>query len=163
MKYDTSKLLDMLIRDEGMELKVYKDTLGIDTIGAGRNLKDRPLTVTQLQHLGLSDMQDIYDNGITLYGARYILRIDVDIAERELLDAHPCVKNLNAPRQMVCVNMAFNLGMPRLKLFKNMWSAIHRKDYERAAVEMLDSRWAEQVKGRATRLSDIMRTGELND
>ena len=53
--------------------------------------------------------------------------------------------------------------MPRLKLFKNMWSAIHRKDYERAADEMLDSRWAEQVKGRATRLSDIMRTGELND
>ena len=153
----------MLIRDEGMELKVYKDTLGIDTIGAGRNLKDRPLTVRQLQHLGLSDMQDIYDNGITLYGARYILRIDVDIAERELLDAHPCVKNLNAPRQMVCVNMAFNLGMPRLKLFKNMWCAIHRKDYERAADEMLDSRWAEQVKGRATRLSDIMRTGELND
>jgi len=163
MKYDTSKLLDMLIRDEGMELKVYKDTLGIDTIGAGRNLKDRPLTVRQLQHLGLSDMQDIYDNGITLYGARYILRIDVDIAERELLDAHPCVKNLNAPRQMVCVNMAFNLGMPRLNKFKKMWSAIEDEDYNNAAVEMLDSRWAEQVKGRATRLSDIMRTGELND
>ena len=153
----------MLIRDEGMELKVYKDTLGIDTIGAGRNLKDRPLTVTQLQHLGLSDMQDIYDNGITLYGARYILRIDVDIAERELLDAHPCVKNLNAPRQMVCVNMAFNLGMPRLNKFKKMWSAIEDEDYNNASVEMLDSRWAEQVKGRATRLSDIMRTGELND
>jgi len=152
----------MLIRDEGLELKVYKDTLGIDTIGAGRNLRDRPLTVAQLQHLGLSDMQDLYDNGITLYGARYILRIDVDIAERELITAHSCVEFLNAPRQMVCVNMAFNLGVPRLKLFINMWSAIHRKDYDRAAVEMLDSRWAEQVKGRATRLSDIMRTGELN-
>lgn len=153
----------MLIRDEGLELKVYKDTLGIDTIGAGRNLRDRPLTVAQLQHLGLSDMQDLYDNGITLYGARYILRIDVDIAERELITAHSCVEFLNAPRQMVCVNMAFNLGVPRLKLFKNMWSAIHRKDYERASIEMLDSRWAKQVKGRATRLSDIMRTGELND
>ena len=163
MKYNTSQLLDMLIRDEGLELKVYKDTLGIDTIGAGRNLRDRPLTVAQLQHLGLSDMQDLYDNGITLYGARYILRIDVDIAERELITAHSCVEFLNAPRQMVCVNMAFNLGVPRLKLFKNMWSAIHRKDYERASIEMLDSRWAKQVKGRATRLSDIMRTGELND
>jgi len=163
MKYNTSQLLDMLIRDEGLELKVYKDTLGIDTIGAGRNLRDRPLTVAQLQHLGLSDMQDLYDNGITLYGARYILRIDVDIAERELITAHSCVEFLNAPRQMVCVNMAFNLGVPRLKLFINMWSAIHRKDYDRAADEMLDSRWAKQVKSRATRLSDIMRTGELND
>jgi lysozyme len=163
MKYNTSQLLDMLIRDEGLELKVYKDTLGIDTIGAGRNLRDRPLTVAQLQHLGLSDMQNLYDNGITLYGARYILRIDVDIAERELITAHSCVEFLNAPRQMVCVNMAFNLGVPRLKLFINMWSAIHRKDYDRAADEMLDSRWAKQVKSRATRLSDIMRTGELND
>ena len=163
MKYNTSQLLDMLIRDEGLELKVYKDTLGIDTIGAGRNLRDRPLTVAQLQHLGLSDMQDLYDNGITLYGARYILRIDVDIAERELITAHSCVEFLNAPRQMACVNMAFNLGIPRLKLFINMWSAIHRKDYDRAADEMLDSRWAKQVKSRATRLSDIMRTGELND
>ena len=153
----------MLIRDGGLELKVYKDTLGIDTIGAGWNLRDRPLTVAQLQHLGLSDMQDLYDNGITLYGARYILRIDVDIAERELITAHSCVEFLNAPRQMVCVNMAFNLGVPRLKLFINMWSAIHRKDYDRAADEMLDSRWAKQVKSRATRLSDIMRTGELND
>jgi lysozyme len=59
--------------------------------------------------------------------------------------------------------MAFNLGMPRLNKFKKMWSAIEDKDYDHAAVEMLDSRWAEQVKGRATRLSDIMRTGELND
>lgn len=163
MKYDTSKLLDMLIRDEGMELKVYKDTLGIDTIGVGRNIIDRPLTVAEMQHLGIFSTQEIYDNGITLYGARYLLRNDVAIAERELLAAQSCVKNLNAPRQMVCVNMAFNLGMPRLKRFTNMWNAIHRKDYERAADEMLDSRWAEQVKGRATRLSDIMRTGELND
>ena len=53
--------------------------------------------------------------------------------------------------------------MPRLNKFKKMWSAIEDEDYNNAAVEMLDSRWAEQVKGRATRLSDIMRTGELND
>ena len=153
----------MLIRDEGMELKVYKDTLGIDTIGVGRNIIDRPLTDAEMQHLGISSMQDVYDNGITLYGARYLLRVDVGIAERELLTAQPCVAILNAPRQMVCVNMAFNLGMPRLNKFKKMWSAIEDEDYNNAAVEMLDSRWAEQVKGRATRLSDIMRTGELND
>ena len=150
----------MLIRDEGMELKVYKDTLGIDTIGAGRNIIDRPLTVAQLQHLGLSDMQDIYDNGITLYGARYILRIDVDIAERELLDAHPCVKNLNGPRQMVCVNMAFNLGIPRLKLFKNMWSALDREDYGEASFQMLDSLWAKQTPARAGKLAGKMRSAK---
>ncbi len=163
MKYDLSKLLDMLIRDEGMERKIYKDSLGIETIGVGRNIEDRPLTLEELQHIGLDDMRDLRENGISLYGARYLLRVDVGIAERELLAAQPCVAILNAPRQMVCVNMAFNLGMPRLNKFKKMWSAIEDEDYNNAAVEMLDSRWAEQVKGRATRLSDIMRTGELND
>ena len=162
MKYDLSKLLDMLIRDEGMERKVYKDSLGIETIGVGRNIEDRPLTLEELRSIGLDDMKDLRENGISLYGARYILRVDVSIAERELLAAQPCVAILNAPRQMVCVNMAFNLGMPRLNKFKKMWSAIEDEDYNNAAVEMLDSRWAEQVKGRATRLSDIMRTGELN-
>jgi len=163
MKYDTSKLLDMITVDEGMELQVYKDSLGIDTIGVGRNLKDRKLTVAELQHLGYSDMRHVHESGLTLYGARYLLRNDVTIAERELLAAHPCVEVLNGPRQMVCVNMSFNLGVPRLKRFMNMWAAIHRKDYSVAADEMLDSKWAEQVKGRATRLSNIMRTGELND
>ena len=65
--------------------------------------------------------------------------------------------------KLIVANMAFNLGMPRLNKFKKMWSAIEDEDYNNAAVEMLDSRWAEQVKGRATRLSNIMRTGELND
>ena len=55
--------------------------------------------------------------------------------------------------------MAFNLGVPRLCKFKNMWAAIHEKDFDTAAEEMLDSRWAEQVKGRATELAEMMKTG----
>ena len=62
---------------------------------------------------------------------------------------------------MVCVNMAFNLGMPRLNKFKKMWSAIEDEDYDHAAVEMLDSRWASQVKGRATKLANAMHNGEF--
>ena len=40
-----------------------------------------------------------------------------------------------------------------------MIEALKVQDYERAAVEMLDSKWAGQVKGRATRLAQQMRTG----
>jgi lysozyme len=43
-----------------------------------------------------------------------------------------------------------------------MWAAIHKGDYGAAALEMLDSKWADQVKGRALRLSNIMKTGTLN-
>ena len=55
--------------------------------------------------------------------------------------------------------MAFNLGIPRLNMFRKMWAEIEEEDYDTAALEMLDSRWAKQVKGRATELSDLMRIG----
>jgi lysozyme len=138
MKYDSHKLVEMLIADEGMELQVYTDSLDIDTIGVGRNLEDRGLTDEDL------------------------LRNDIAIVEKELCRAHPCVEELDEARQMVCINMAFNLGMPRLNRFKKMWAAIYEGDYGTAALEMLDSKWADQVKGRALRLSNIMKTGVLN-
>jgi lysozyme len=51
--------------------------------------------------------------------------------------------------------------MPRLNKFKNMWKAVHDRNFSLAAVEMLDSRWASQVGQRAVRLSTAMRDGEL--
>jgi lysozyme len=42
-----------------------------------------------------------------------------------------------------------------------MWAAIEAGDFDTASVEMLDSRWARQVKSRATKLSDAMKTGEF--
>jgi lysozyme len=56
--------------------------------------------------------------------------------------------------------MAFNLGIPRLSAFSNMWGALEDGDYKQAAVEMLDSRWARQVGRRAAKLSQMMETGE---
>ena len=55
---------------------------------------------------------------------------------------------------------AFNLGPAGLLKFGRTLSAVEQGDYETAAVEMLDSRWAGQVGQRATRLSEMMLTGE---
>ena len=54
-------------------------------------------------------------------------------------------------------NMAFNLGGPRLRKFKNLIDAVHHEDYARAAQEMFLSRWRKQVPYRANRLIDRMR------
>ena len=159
MNYDRDKLIEMLIVDEGMKLQVYQDSLDIDTIGVGRNLEERGLPVAELQHLGFTTMQEVYCIGITESGARYLLMNDIDIVERELSNAHPCIEDLTEGRQIVCLNMAFNLGVPRLCKFTNMWAEIHAKDYNMAAYEMINSRWARQVKGRSKELADIMREG----
>lgn len=53
--------------------------------------------------------------------------------------------------------MAFNLGMNGLKKFKKMLNAIAEGDDVGVVNEMLDSKWAHQVKGRAWELADQWR------
>ena len=106
-------------------------------------------------------MAIVHTMGITEADAVYLAQNDVQIVEEELVRAHPCVDRLDAVRQLILVDMAFNMGVPRLGKFKKMWAAIHENNFEEAAKEMLDSRWANQVKSRATKLAHAMHTGEI--
>jgi lysozyme len=139
MKYDITSLEDQLIDHEGLELKPYRCTAEKLTIGVGRNIEDR---------------------GITEDEARYLLKNDIKIVEDELLEKKPVVAGLDAVRQRVLVDMGFNLGIPTLLKFQNMWAAIEDEDFQTAADEAMDSRWAKQVGRRAERLCQAMATGE---
>jgi lysozyme len=139
MKYDMTSLEDQLIDHEGLELKPYRCTAEKLTIGVGRNIEDR---------------------GITEDEARYLLKNDIKIVEDELLERQPMVGGLDSVRQRVLVDMGFNLGLPILMKFQNMWAAIESEEWDEAADQMMDSRWAKQVGRRAKRLSQAMRTGE---
>ena len=60
-------------------------------------------------------------------------------------------------------NMCFNLGVTRLLKFKKFLTAIESKDWDNAAAEMMDSRWAVQVGPRAIRLKDrVLKGGSSN-
>ena len=161
MKYDRQDLIEKLIVAEGLRLQVYKDTLGIDTIGIGRNLEDRGITKEELADLDIPTIEHVYEYGITEADAVYLAENDVQIVEEELVRAHPCVDRLDSVRQLILIDMAFNMGVPRLCKFKKMWAAVECGDYPTAAKEMLDSRWAKQVKGRATKLANAMHNGEF--
>ena len=161
MKYDKIKLIEKLIAHEGLRLEVYKDSLGIDTIGIGRNLEDRGISKDELDWMDYPSIEYVYSDGISEADAMYLAQNDVQIVEDELLRAHPCVDRLDAVRQLILVDMAFNMGVPRLCKFKKMWTAIHEEKFDVAAKEMLDSRWANQVKSRAVKLANAMHNGEF--
>ena len=161
MKYNRENFVNKLIAHEGLRLQVYQDTLGIDTIGIGRNLEDRGITKEELDWMDMPNMDAIYEHGIREADAMYLAQNDVQIVEEELLRAHPCVEDLDAVRQLVVMDMAFNMGVPRLCKFKKMWNAIHENKFDIAAKEMLDSRWAIQVKSRSVKLSNAMHNGEF--
>jgi Phage-related lysozyme (muraminidase) len=161
MKYRAEHLLKELVKHEGLRLQVYQDTLGIDTIGIGRNLEDRGISKKELDELDIPTIDHVYEYGITEADAMVLAENDVQIVEEELLRAHPCVEDLDAVRQLVLVDMAFNMGVPRLCKFVKMWNAIHEKKFDIASKEMLDSRWANQVKSRSVKLANAMHNGEF--
>ena len=136
---DRERLAAQLRLHEGVEHKPYKCTAGYLTIGVGRNIEER----------GLSD--DEID---------YLLNNDVNIATDELVATFDWYADLDPIRQRVVVDMVFNLGMPRFKQFQNMIAAIEAGDWMEASDEMMDSRWAQQVGLRASRLAEMMETGE---
>jgi len=159
MKYDRDELVKMIAMHEGIVLNVYQDHLGIDTVGIGRNLQDRGITDGELLFMNKT-IDDVYDNGLTEEEAYYLCMNDITIVEKELLENKPIVNQLNAVRQMVLVDMSFNMGVPRLMKFKNMWLAIEKVNYPLAWEERIDSRWASQLGNRAMKLSLAMKNGE---
>ena len=132
------KLIRLLITHEGLRLKPYRDTRGKLTIGVGRNLDDV---------------------GITEEEALYLLKNDIKRVLDFLKERLPYWNGLTETRKMALVDMCFNLGPGGFLSFKRMLRALEREDYERAAREMLDSRWARQVGRRAEELAEMMREG----
>ena len=138
MKFDMDSLIQQLVEHEGLELFPYEDTLGIVTIGVGRNLEER---------------------GISEDEAFYLLGNDIEVIWDELIKQHPIVEDLDDQRQMVLLDMAFNMGVPRLGKFKKMWAAIEEGDMNEASKQALDSRWADQVGRRAESLAERLISG----
>lgn len=133
-----TRLVKMLVRHEGLRLKPYLDSVGKLTIGVGRNLDD----------VGISEDE-----------ALHMLRNDLATAQAAVSKALPFLWTLSEARSDALIDMALNLGEPRFRGFKKMIAAIERRDFEAAAREMLDSKWARQVGARSQELAEMVRTG----
>src|SRR5690554_2251827 len=123
---------------EGFSDRLYYDSEGVPTVGWGHNcLKPWPRHV----------LEQLFD-------------LDYREAEEAARRLVKSFDELDEVRQAVLVNMAFNLGQARLASFSRMLAAVEAKDYETAAREMLDSKWARQVGRRARELAQMMREGK---
>ena len=137
--FDIEMLVDQLFIHEGCSLMPYADTEGLLTIGIGRCL-DR--------------------KGISEEEAMIMLMNDVDEVAQGLDQNIPWWRELDDVRQRVLLDMSFNLGVWGLMKFRKTLGHVQAHNFEHASMEMLDSKWAEQVGGRAKALSQMMRTGK---
>ena len=144
------QVAEQIMHHEGVRLAVYDDATG-KPIVAGDMVQGNPtIGVGRL----LTD-----DRGITEDEVMLLLKNDLKwVAEKA--QTYGFWNKLDSARQMVIMGMIFNMGN-RFDQFKKMIAALEVGDYEEASVQMLDSRWATIVKGRAVELSEQMRTGVM--
>jgi len=124
-------------KHEGYSSKPYLDTVGKLTIGWGHNLDYLGITVDEAEFILSNDIK----------------RCETQLAKFTWYTSQPeNVKN-------ALFNMCFNMGITRLLGFKRMIAALIVKDYTKASIEALDSKWATQVHGRAKDIALMIRQG----
>jgi len=138
---EMSRLLQSVKKHEGYRNKVYLDTLGKRTVGVG--------------HLCVEDFWEDnkeYEEKFLMTILEHDLQTAIKGAERLLKDC-PVLDDL---AKEIIVEMVFQLGETGVSKFKNMLKALKVPDYQTAAIEMLDSKWAKQTPERAAGMSSEM-------
>jgi lysozyme len=138
------RLLETLKRHEGVRYYVYRDHLGYETIGVGR-------CINRAVGLGLSPDE-----------VEYLLINDVQRCIEELDGAFEWFKDLDEVRREAMINLCFNLGLTKLRKFVNALEAMKQRNYNKAATEFLNSKWANQVGERSREVAQMIRTGEVH-
>lgn len=136
------KLKALLAKHESYKQFPSSDVSGHLMIGVGRNLSDRGISVSE---------------------AYYLLDDDISYFFNKLCNFLDFFEKLNEVRQIVLIDMCFNLGVQGLLGFEDMLASLRDENYNVAADEMLKSKWFHQVGERAQCLADIMRKGYIHD
>ena len=133
------KLIDSIKIHEGYVSRVYKDSLGIDTIGYGFAIKDLNLE------------EDI---------CQIILQRKLESLEKQINKRFEWYKDMPQPIKDVVAEMCYQMGVTGVSKFKKTIGFLKNKQWRKASVEMLDSRWANQTPGRANELSERVKEME---
>ena len=129
-------LKDQIKKDEGLRLKIYKDTLGIPTIYYGHRVRQGEV------YLG------------TIEDAERYLDLDIAIAQQGAMSLFPTFHEMPDTKQDVLTELVYNMGANKIKQsFPRFCNAVNRRDWEEAANELkfadgksILSKWYRQVK-----------------
>lgn len=132
-------LLDLIMEHEGCVLKLYHDSLGVPTVGVGRNLRDVGISHAEAMLLLDHDLDAVLDDCLTF----------------------AWFPPLDPVRQRAVCDLRFNVGPTGFRMFRHFIAAMAQKDYHRASLELENSRWSSQVqRSRVNRLRSMIETGE---
>ena len=143
--------------NEGYYKCVYKDPVGIPTIGVGFNLQKFGARA-EIESVGA-------DYNAVLNGSQCLDDSQIErLFDKDMDSAVGCASGwlsnwsgLGSGPQSAIADMAFNLGCGGLRQFTSLKSALEDKDYSKAADDMRASLWCRQVGNRCDRDVACMR------
>ncbi|USL86135.1 baseplate hub subunit and tail lysozyme [Enterobacter phage vB_VIPECLOM01] len=157
----------MLRRDEGLRLKVYWDVKGY-TVGIGHFIGEFSQGDMAGANKALSKQigREVTGNpgSISIDEASMLFEQDVEKVQKDIKAnsaVGPVYAKMNKSRQMALENMSFQMGVGGVAKFTGMLAAMFIGDWKTAYNEARNSRWFQQTKGRASRVSMIILTGNL--
>ncbi len=142
-------LVEWLKMEEGFRSRPYRDTVGVRTVGYGRNLVAHPLP-----------HRDWASEPCTEAEAEQWLRNELSDMFFKLRDRKPLIEDLDPVRSAAVLNMAYQLGVAGVLGFRRMWAALEEGSYLEAALMAEDSKWAKQTPNRARRVCRALESGE---
>ena len=140
------QLREELAEDEGCKFEIYLDHLGLPTFGIGHLVTENDPENGQPVGTPIDEER-----------VRQVFSLDIAVTLDECKVLYDDFDDLPEECQLVIANMMFNMGRPRLSKFKGMKAGVYARDWNKAADEMVDSRWHDQVPNRAKRLVKRMR------
>lgn len=146
---DLDQLRQEIASDEGVRLDIYLDHLGLPTVGIGHLIREAD-----------TEYGKPVGTQITAERCRQLFALDIAVTIEDCRALFDNWDDLPEECQLICANMAFNLGRNRLGKFVKLRQAIADRDWSEAANQMQLSKWALQVPNRAGRLIDRMRAIE---
>ena len=140
------QLREELEADEGVKYEIYLDHLDLKTCGVGH-----------LCRKGEPEYDMEVGTPVSEERVAELFEKDIGWTMNDCLRLLPDFDMLPEEVRLIVANMMFNLGAKRLSGFKRLLAAVERGDWNSAADEMLDSKWATQVPARSGRLIVRMR------
>ncbi len=159
MTVDVKQVYQEISSEEGKVLHAYLCSQSQKTVGIGHKVLETDAESSLYVYKAGDDVDD--DQCISEARCYELFQKDVQIAIDGCEKIYDNWEELPEEMQHVLVNMAFQLGQTGLSKFKNFKTAIEDYQWQRAAEEMLDSRWAKQTPARAQRLYKRVSSLEL--
>lgn len=137
-------LIESIKINEGFRANIYQCTAGVDTVGYGFNVNY------------LEEDELALNNGVvepmTPEVAHKILELKLEKLKVALIREFSWVEQKPVIVQEALLEMAYQLGIPKMKSFSQTLAYIKEDNYQQAAINLRKSKWAKQTPKRVENL-----------